>query len=34
MKACDEWEQFKPMVNKALPPYKRLPLFDGLEPTE
>jgi hypothetical protein len=32
MKASDTWKQFKPMVERALPKYKRLPLFDGLEP--
>jgi hypothetical protein len=32
MKASDTWDQFKPMVDRALPKYKRLPLFDGLEP--
>ncbi|HWF37344.1 MAG TPA: P63C domain-containing protein [Candidatus Acidoferrales bacterium] len=34
MKASDSWEQFKPMVDRALPKYKRLPLFDGLESKE
>ena len=34
MKASDAWRQFKPMVDRALPRYKRLPLFDGLEPNE
>jgi P63C domain len=34
MKASDTWKQFKPMVERALPKYKRLPLFDGLEPKE
>lgn len=34
MKASDTWEQFKPMVDRALPKYKRLPLFDGPEPNE
>ncbi len=34
MKASDTWKQFKPMVDRALPKYKRLPLFDGLEPKE
>lgn len=32
MKASETWRQFKPLVDKALPKYKRLPLFDGLEP--
>lgn len=32
MKACDRWDQFKTMVDRALPKYRRLPLFDGLEP--
>ncbi len=31
MKASDSWEQFKPMVDRALPKYKRLPLFDELD---
>ena len=33
MKASDTWDGFKPMVDRALPKYKRyksLPLFDGL----
>lgn len=34
MKASDTWRQFKLMVDKALPRYKHLPLFDGLEPKE
>jgi hypothetical protein len=34
MKVSDSWEQFKPMVDRALPKYKRLPLFDGLDPKE
>jgi hypothetical protein len=34
MKASDTWDQFKPMVERALPKYKRLPLFDGLESKE
>ena len=34
MKASDTWKQFKLMVDRALPKYKRLPLFDGLEPKE
>jgi hypothetical protein len=34
MRASDKWGQFKPLVDKALPKYKRLPLFDGLEPKE
>jgi hypothetical protein len=32
MKACDRWDQFKAMVDRALPKYRRLPLFDGPEP--
>jgi len=32
MRLCDKWEQFKPMLDRALPKYRRLPLFDGLEP--
>ena len=34
MKASDTWDQFKPMVERALPKYKRLPLFDGLDSKE
>jgi hypothetical protein len=34
MKASETWRQFKSMVDKALPRYKRLPLFDGLESKE
>jgi hypothetical protein len=34
MKVSDTWNQFKPMVDRALPKYKRLPLFDGLGPME
>jgi hypothetical protein len=34
MKASDSWRQFKLMADKALPRYKHLPLFDGLEPKE
>ncbi|MBZ5501775.1 MAG: P63C domain-containing protein, partial [Acidobacteriia bacterium] len=34
MKVSDTWRQFKSMVDRALPRYKRLPLFDGLEPEE
>ncbi|HVB98515.1 MAG TPA: P63C domain-containing protein [Candidatus Dormibacteraeota bacterium] len=34
MKASDTWDQFKPMVDRALPKYKHLPLFDGLEAKE
>jgi hypothetical protein len=34
MKASDTWKLFKPLLDKALPRYKRLPLFDGLEPKE
>jgi hypothetical protein len=34
MKASETWKQFQPLVEKALPKDKRLPLFDGLEPTE
>ncbi len=32
MKACDKWDQFKAMVDRALPKYRLLPLFDNLEP--
>jgi len=28
MKACDDWPQFKKMLNRALPKYRPLPLFD------
>jgi hypothetical protein len=31
MKASDLWDQFKVMLDRALPVYKPLPLFDGLE---
>lgn len=31
MRACDTWDQFKKMIDRSLPPYKALPLFDGLE---
>lgn len=34
MKASDNWRAFKAMIDKALPRYNRLPLFDGLEPKE
>lgn len=34
MRASENWRQFKLMVDKALPRYKHLPLFDGLEPEE
>jgi hypothetical protein len=34
MKASDNWKQLKLMVDRALPKYKRLPLFDGLAPLE
>ena len=34
MKASDSWRVFKPLLDRALPRYKRLPLFDGLEPRE
>jgi hypothetical protein len=34
MKASDTWDHFRPMLDRALPKYKRLPLFDGLEPLE
>jgi len=34
MKASDTWDQFKPMVDRVLPKYKRLPLFDGSDPNE
>ena len=32
MKVSDSWGHFKGMLDKALPKYRRLPLFDGLEP--
>jgi hypothetical protein len=31
MKASDSWHQFKPLVDRALPKYKALPLFDEAE---
>lgn len=31
MKACDDWEQFTPMLDRALPRQVALPLFDGKE---
>jgi hypothetical protein len=34
MRASDNWRQFKLMVDKSLPRYKHLPLFDGLAPKE
>jgi hypothetical protein len=34
MRASEGWRQFKTMIDKSLPKYKRLPLFDGLEPGE
>jgi P63C domain-containing protein len=34
MKASDGWKAFKALVDKALPKYKRLPLFDGIETKE
>ncbi|HVA94654.1 MAG TPA: P63C domain-containing protein, partial [Candidatus Dormibacteraeota bacterium] len=34
MKASETWRQFMTMVDRALPRYKHLPLFDGLEPKE
>lgn len=34
MKASDAWGQFKPMLDRALPKHKHLPLFDGIEPTK
>ena len=37
MKASDTWDEFKPLVDRALPKYKlykALPLFDGLEIAE
>ena len=32
MRAAETWDQFKKMADRALPKYKHLPLFDGLEP--
>ncbi|HEY2171759.1 MAG TPA: hypothetical protein VGJ30_19195, partial [Candidatus Angelobacter sp.] len=29
MKASDKWEQFMKMVDRSLPRYKELPLFDN-----
>lgn len=34
MKASDTWDQFKPMVDRALPKYKPLPLFDAQDKKE
>jgi len=31
MKASDSWEGFKKLLDRALPPYKPLPLFDGID---
>ena len=31
MKVAETWDQFLPLVNKALPTQTRMPLFDGLE---
>jgi hypothetical protein len=31
MRASETWEQFKKMVNRALPKYKSLPLLEGIE---
>jgi hypothetical protein len=31
MKASESWDQFKKMVDRALPKYKDLPLFNGLD---
>jgi hypothetical protein len=34
MKAADKWHQFMNMVDRALPRYKTLPLFDKAEGVE
>ena len=34
MRASQTWEQFKEMVNRALPKYVKLPLFDGIDGLE
>ena len=31
MKACDKWDQFKSLINRALPKQIGLPLFDALD---
>jgi len=31
MKAFDEWDDFKKALDRALPKYKDMPLFNGLE---
>ena len=31
MKANDDWRAFKAMLDRALPRYKEMPLFEGLE---
>lgn len=34
MKACDDWDTFKNMLDRSLPKYKAMPLFDHLEDDE
>ncbi len=31
MKACDDWDTFQALLDRALPKYKEMPLFDHLE---
>jgi hypothetical protein len=31
MRAADKWEQFTDMIDRALPRYVALPLFEGKE---
>jgi hypothetical protein len=31
MKAADSWQQFIEMIDRALPKYKAMPLFDAVE---
>ncbi len=31
MKAADTWKQFKGMINRALPRYAPMPLFDQVD---
>ena len=34
MKACDDWDTFKKLLDRALPKYKAMPLFDDMEGEE
>lgn len=34
MRACDTWDQFKKMVDRSLPKYHPLPLFDATDQKE